>query len=646
MSIFATDIVLLKPQNTDDVDEGGGAPTANVIVNGNSNEIFEDVTEVARAGGKVSIKKAFAAVQTPNVESYMDPNLIVSRPPEDPLISVTMVSGLPFDTRDEASDRIASYLIPAPAINGFLLENHVIGQRSVQLFMRVGAAVPNIGRTLLLVQDEDLVTEKAQYVRVISVEVETRTYTESSVDYEAQVVTCEITDELRFPFAGSPPSRTFTVAVNKTKVRDTTAVDSGNYFGVSALKFDAEKETRTFTVKDIFTQLVPNARTETPYLDQKPASVRNIVLATSPRYIEVASSPHTQRIKIGQENRGYSFVMLLRPFPAPNTIDVSFRVLGQWYSLRDDGAGHLEGSGTGTVNYVTGSMSVTLNNLPDLISSIITTWGENTAFTNRSGSVTFRPPEYQWYLEHEGIDASSVLIEWTSGGSPKSATDNGSGLLSGDATGSVDYNTGLVVLKPTNMPDPATQFHTTYDKLTKVTDSIVPTIGGGGYADMTLSQVPVPGTVVVKWITVRSATTTSGVKLSSGSTTRTDTTTQIAAPVVTVTRAFADSEALNSDLPNNPPAPQAPINNASGTAPTGPAPLPGTINKPVAQWMRIGQFNSGVPAYGLVEPVFDDATDAWIIPAPDILTIIELPGGGELGPESYTPPEILHGAGA
>ena len=103
---------------------------------------------------------------------------------------------------------------------------------------------------------------------------------------------------------------------------------------------------------------------------------------------------------------------------------------------------------------------------------------------------------------------------------------------------------------------------------------------------------------------------------------------------------------LDSPIMNNAPAPQAPINNTSGTAPTGPAPQPGTINKPVGQWMRIGVFNSGMPAYGMVEPVFDAPTDSWVIPTPDITTIITLPGGGELGPEGYLPPEILHGAGA
>lgn len=55
MAILSGDVKLLKSAVMADVPEGGGAPTGNAIVDGVSNAIFPDISEVARAGGQVSM---------------------------------------------------------------------------------------------------------------------------------------------------------------------------------------------------------------------------------------------------------------------------------------------------------------------------------------------------------------------------------------------------------------------------------------------------------------------------------------------------------------------------------------------------------------------------------------------------------------
>ena len=52
MPILAGDVKLVASQVMDDVAEGGGAPTANVIVDGASNSLFNDISELDRAGGR------------------------------------------------------------------------------------------------------------------------------------------------------------------------------------------------------------------------------------------------------------------------------------------------------------------------------------------------------------------------------------------------------------------------------------------------------------------------------------------------------------------------------------------------------------------------------------------------------------------
>ena len=64
MAILSGDIRLVASQVMDDVPEGGGAPTATILVDGASNQVFPDISELDRAGGRVSLRKIFATVDT------------------------------------------------------------------------------------------------------------------------------------------------------------------------------------------------------------------------------------------------------------------------------------------------------------------------------------------------------------------------------------------------------------------------------------------------------------------------------------------------------------------------------------------------------------------------------------------------------
>ena len=57
--------------------------------------------------------------------------------------------------------------------------------------------------------------------------------------------------------------------------------------------------------------------------------------------------------------------------PRPGTTIVSYRSQGKWYDIKDPGNGILEGVGSGSVNFTTGTINVTLEALPDVDSAII-----------------------------------------------------------------------------------------------------------------------------------------------------------------------------------------------------------------------------------------------------------------------------------
>jgi len=115
------DIKILASKVMDDVPEGGGGPTGKVIAWGKSNQIFEDVTEVDRASGDVSIRQTFGAVQTGNTDALSDANIIIDQPATDPNISVTIAACEHFAKRSEIATAISNYLIAGTEWNGILL---------------------------------------------------------------------------------------------------------------------------------------------------------------------------------------------------------------------------------------------------------------------------------------------------------------------------------------------------------------------------------------------------------------------------------------------------------------------------------------------------------------------------------------------
>ena len=519
MAILAGDIKLVESQVMDDVPEGGGGPTGTVIPYGGSNAVFGDVTETARAGGNVSIRQVHMGVLTPTTDALMGANVILSRLPTDPNVSVSLAKCNLFARRSEIAQAVANYLIQSVVWNGALLEDHVAGQKSIQIFHRPGTAVPDIGRTLVLSYQAGTSGERIQYVRVTRSETTRRTFTYSSggsfVDFDADVTKLDLSDSLRFNFPGSAPNREFANQAGKTIVRDTTVADAAEYYGAAPLAVAAALGDQSVKVASIYTQLVPNSRTETISLDQRPAAQRTLTLATSPRKITVGSAPHTTRLKVGQENRGFSWVNILKPFPAPNTIVISYMALGVWYTVTDDGAGALTGAGAGTVNYANGTIALTVPALPDVGSAIIFNWGEKSAFTNRTGQAGFRAPEYALQLDHAGIKPGTLTIQWTSGAVLRTATDNGTGaLVGGAAVGEINYASGDLFIRPLHMPDAGAQFAIDYQWATITTKSVTVSPDAGGFANIVLDTVPAAGSVTVQWTTVRNVSTSSGASAS------------------------------------------------------------------------------------------------------------------------------------
>ena len=266
MPILQGDIQLLASRVMDDVPEGGGGPSAIVIEDGEENAIMPDISQMDRATGRANLRQMHVGVDTEDRDTYQGSNVIVAKPPEDPNISITLfATGGVYDTRAQAQARLEAYLNKGPEWAGYLYEDHIQGQRVIQIFQRPGTELPAVGKTLVLVGNEGLVNEQIQYVRAIRVTSKELTFTyDTDKDYKAVIVSVEISDALRYGFTGSPASRQFTRLANSARLRDTVVADAGSYVGVTPLQKAAALGDFTIIAQTIMTQIVPSAQSETP----------------------------------------------------------------------------------------------------------------------------------------------------------------------------------------------------------------------------------------------------------------------------------------------------------------------------------------------------------------------------------------------
>ncbi|PTY38549.1 hypothetical protein BGP77_11415 [Saccharospirillum sp. MSK14-1] len=171
--------------------------------------------------------------------------------------------------------------------------------------------------------------------------------------------------------------------------------------------------------------------------------------------------PHTGSIHISDNNRNFTYVLQLEAKPARRSFQLSYQYLNKWYTIHDDGTGNLLGTGSGQINYETGSVAVTLNAQPDANSVVFYRWtdvddfdaGEAESFVGNTPTVL--------NLKQKDITPGTIAVTWTQGSVTKTATDNGAGALIGDSAGGVAYEMGQVRIDNAN-PDSGTDWNITY----------------------------------------------------------------------------------------------------------------------------------------------------------------------------------------
>lgn len=213
----------------------------------------------------------------------------------------------------------------------------------------------------------------------------------------------------------------------------------------------------------------------------------------------VGASANTAALKVTQSNQGLSYTAVFDPQPAPGSFTLSYMAQGRWYTLTDNMGGKLAGSdssyGVGNINYGSGSVSLTLGAIPDVGSSIIADWGDRATATK--ALVSELPTKLSTAITlPERAAISGVQLTWKVGTVDKVATSNAQGVLSGDATGTIEN--GVVNLSPTQLFPPGTVVKSTVNQV--ATASSVITGGSGSYqANANITPGTFRGVVVGTW---------------------------------------------------------------------------------------------------------------------------------------------------
>lgn len=470
MTIQNTDIKLLAPEQLNDSTTGGGSATATVVVDGEVNNLFNDISRTDRTHGRLSLRKTFLSVQSALTEAFLGAHAIVSQRAADDAVRVAMFStGSLTDTRSAAQGRLENYIVKGGRTAYELYGNHLAGTRRLLLHTAHGVALPVPDQVLVL---RNAAGTKEQFVRLSRVEPPViRAFTLAggtprvitrqmiSCDLQAPLVEDFLADEVTDVYVSNPA----------TAVLDTMPGAGAQYFGCMDLAGTATAGAGQISVTDPYAQIVPTADVETPFMDLTPW-IPGLPMRT-----------HVYEVTTG--TRRYNWTHQVANALQAGHMTVDYMVFGKWVRLTDNGQGQFTGrpgAGSGTLNYDSGSLVATLGALPDVGSKIIFTWrvndtnavGEKAADLSTTfpinttlnapiipGSVrvlmfytvlleTMERPGGVWIAQNY----ASIWAPITANIAPTvhltciTLTDNGSGdlLNGGEVIGSINYSTGAL----------------------------------------------------------------------------------------------------------------------------------------------------------------------------------------------------------
>ena len=450
MPIETKDLVIYKSERLTDNDDGGGKYSGQIIEDGLSNNLFDDITELNRTTGDVSMRKIFPAVTTADTDKLMGATVFISELPKDPAVSAVLFSTKSWtDERTAAKNRVENYLAKGGQTAGTPLDTHYQGMKILQVAMFQQETESAVGDSIVLVSNEGKALQHEQFVRITKVETRTAVMVVDQKDVEYKVATYTLSDALDQDFVGLSAKQWYNGEKSTTIVRGTLVADTGIYYSSTALKSDAHVGEYTVNAQNVYAQLIPSAQTESPIVDVNGAGESTILVAGNSGTITENYS-----VTIGTSQNLYIGLSVI-----PSSM--SFNLFGQ--AITDQG-GLLKntlGTQVGTIDYQRGLIQ----------------WTSAAGAGTANLVITFKPATapHQYYQSYAiPVTQNSQSLNWTGVLVPIPAPgslsisfmvqgkfyelkDDGSGQLKGSSSsfgsGRINYETGSWSLTVGALPD-------------------------------------------------------------------------------------------------------------------------------------------------------------------------------------------------
>jgi hypothetical protein len=514
MAISETDLKLLKSERMTDYTDGGGKMTGVEVADGLVNNIFNDISQLDRTYGRVSLRKVYMGVQTANTDTYLGAHVILTDPPDDQNVNVTLFSTASWtDERSAARNRIESYSVQGPESDWVLYSDHVEGQKMIRVFSLSNAtsltspapvASLQVGDVILLSQEKVGYTAQQQFFRIIKVDSrETHLYTDGGGNFYKDILIFEVSTALTAKYYGADITK-LSMHGSPTLVRTVSVADAAQYFGVKKITEALSLSDMTINVGSPYSALVPSAQAEVPLVDivagmskvnYKQSGLSN-ALTESANLAGSVAPDYADDLYMG---RGF--------LPSSLALNIG------GVAYKDDGAGNLvlangsAGSYGGIVMYANGHIKITkAGSWSDAVSATATAavaLYDNAATISIPVTINNRSFNYVQTLSPTPTP-NSLSVDFKALDKWYRLTDDGNGHITGAGTGvgagTVDYATGSVIITLGALPDIASSVifswatPLTYTMQTSVLTPPAPKIHG------ILADAPVaPGTFTISW---------------------------------------------------------------------------------------------------------------------------------------------------
>ena len=504
MAITQNDLEILKSEILTDTPDGGGLPTDVAIVDGKSNNLFPDISDIDRLFGRVRLRKIYLAVKTANDDLLQAPRMLFTELPENENISVFAFKASSFaDRRVDAQDKIESYLAFGTKWAGHLLETQLAGQRVIQVSLDKNDPIPSVSQPLVLVQNEGQVDEYYQYIRPIKVDTVERRFQKNATDSVLRTVaTIEFGDTLSSVFNGLTVQEFFQNAstTRRAILREARVADAAKYYSASRLAEPVQAMiSRQVKLKSIFTQIVPSTEVETP-IPQRDAANQISTQANSDGIININQSVTINPTTAFNLPSGVSVGTLNISFAGISLID------------RDGQLVNAQNVAYASIKYGTGQITWydLLNIGQQLVTGTYKPASEITRVAQSDYQIVSASAGYN-YIRQLGAEPSpnSLKITYTVDGSNYLVHDDGRGILiddDGNGRGTVQGKT--VLLTTAAIPDADSYIIYTFgvdlDTVKYGNQSLLP-----AYHSSVIDDVVV-GNITLTWGTGKTATVSNG----------------------------------------------------------------------------------------------------------------------------------------